>query len=176
MSLATQEVADERMAHLLQESYASTRALLARNRALLDSLTQRLLAHPAPPSNGNGAVPSGPEAAVWRSDGAAGTLSGEEVRKCAAVLPQLAEWAALGLHAAEGCGQLPVLAPTEAHVCSARCSSSCSSWATQKMSGAWSKNALRSCERAASGRHLAWQVPLVAEFRPPAASAAAFNV
>ena len=40
VSLETQEVADERIAFLLNESYGATRALLARNRPLLDALTQ----------------------------------------------------------------------------------------------------------------------------------------
>ena len=79
VSLGTQEVADERMAHLLQESYSAMRGLLARNRPLLDALTQRLLAQDAVPSNGNGAMSNGAEATTWRSDGSAGTLSGSEV-------------------------------------------------------------------------------------------------
>ena len=77
VSLDTQEVADERISFLLQESYAATRALLARNRPLLDTLTQRLLAQDTAPANGNGAASNGP--AVWRSDGTAGTLFGAEV-------------------------------------------------------------------------------------------------
>ena len=82
------------MAHLLQESYASTRSLLARNLPLLDALTQRLLAHNATPVNGNGSPVNGngstAGAGVWRSDGVAGTLFGSEVRcavLCLLLLP-----------------------------------------------------------------------------------------
>ena len=86
MSLATQEKADERMSHLLQDSYSATRSLLARNKALLDRLTQALLGNSPDspggngvPSGGNGAPPGGKGAPVWRSDGSVGTVYGSEV-------------------------------------------------------------------------------------------------
>ena len=86
MSLATQEKADERMSHLLQDSYAATRSLLARNKALLDRLTQALLSSSPDspggngvPSGSNGAPSGGSGAAVWRSDGSVGTVYGSEV-------------------------------------------------------------------------------------------------
>ena len=81
MSLATQEKADERMGQLLQDSYAATRSLLARNRPLLDRLTQRLLSSSpsGDPLEGNGVAPRSNGSGVWRSDGSVGTVYGSEV-------------------------------------------------------------------------------------------------
>ena len=82
VSLATQEKADERMSQLLQESYSATRALLARNKPLLDRLTQRLLSSSSSSetASGNGVPAASNGAAVWRSDGSVGTVHGAEVR------------------------------------------------------------------------------------------------